>query len=471
MLTLLREEFPDITISKIRFLESQGLVNPERSPSGYRKFYDHDVERLRWVLRQQREHFLPLKVIRDRLVAEGKVAPTGAAEPAVATEEGAATGAVAPADVPAARHGPARSPQADDRHSPLVRVPAETRPVPTHVGTNGDAGSLPAAEPALALSPVAAMANASGGAHATSEVTAEPEPALGAAPAPDPRPATPTAATPTRPRPVRPCPSRTRGPRPPPPRPPPRPTPPQPGRPRPTEAAPDARRPHANCPRARRHRARDAGPHHARARVQPGAAPTPGPATPGRTAGRGDARGRNHARCGRARHRAHARDHRPPADGRWWWQDRWGPGVLLAPLAGFGRHRTRRRQRRWDPDGPGRRGRAAQRGRPAASRPRAEHPAPATARADRPGPTDEAAPAPGTSSPSAGTDTRASGDVAMAVPPAPRPPARHAAPPGGASPVATGASGVSLTLDELSAATGLSADETPPLQSFSWSAP
>ena len=67
VLTLLREEFPDVTISKIRFLESQGLVNPERSPSGYRKFFDHDVERLRWVLRQQREHFLPLKVIRDRL--------------------------------------------------------------------------------------------------------------------------------------------------------------------------------------------------------------------------------------------------------------------------------------------------------------------------------------------------------------------------------------------------------------------
>ncbi len=72
VLTLLREEFPDVTISKIRFLESQGLVNPERSPSGYRKFFEPDVERLRWVLRQQREHFLPLKVIRDRL-AEGNL--------------------------------------------------------------------------------------------------------------------------------------------------------------------------------------------------------------------------------------------------------------------------------------------------------------------------------------------------------------------------------------------------------------
>ncbi len=71
VLSLLREEFPDVTISKIRFLESQGLVDPERTPSGYRKFYDHDVDRLRWILRQQREHFLPLKVIRGRLSDQG----------------------------------------------------------------------------------------------------------------------------------------------------------------------------------------------------------------------------------------------------------------------------------------------------------------------------------------------------------------------------------------------------------------
>ena len=71
VLTLLRAEFPDITISKIRVLESQGRVSPQRSPSGYRKFYDEDVERLRYVLLQQREHFLPLKVIRDRLNGDG----------------------------------------------------------------------------------------------------------------------------------------------------------------------------------------------------------------------------------------------------------------------------------------------------------------------------------------------------------------------------------------------------------------
>jgi DNA-binding transcriptional MerR regulator len=67
VLNQLRDEFSDITISKIRFLESQGLVDPERTPSGYRKFYPADVERLRYILREQREHFLPLKVIKERL--------------------------------------------------------------------------------------------------------------------------------------------------------------------------------------------------------------------------------------------------------------------------------------------------------------------------------------------------------------------------------------------------------------------
>ncbi len=67
VLNELRPEFHDVTISKIRFLESQGLIAPERTPSGYRKFARTDVERLRWILAQQRDHFLPLKVIKDRL--------------------------------------------------------------------------------------------------------------------------------------------------------------------------------------------------------------------------------------------------------------------------------------------------------------------------------------------------------------------------------------------------------------------
>ena len=69
VLALLSGEFPDVTISKIRFLESQGLIAPERTPSGYRKFYDSDVERLRWILTQQKDNFLPLKVIREELDA------------------------------------------------------------------------------------------------------------------------------------------------------------------------------------------------------------------------------------------------------------------------------------------------------------------------------------------------------------------------------------------------------------------
>lgn len=67
VLKVLREEFPDVTISKIRFLEAEGLIEPERTPSGYRKFSGEDVSRLRYILRAQRDHFMPLKVIRQRL--------------------------------------------------------------------------------------------------------------------------------------------------------------------------------------------------------------------------------------------------------------------------------------------------------------------------------------------------------------------------------------------------------------------
>jgi DNA-binding transcriptional MerR regulator len=93
VLAELRDEFPDITISKIRFLESQGLVNPERTPSGYRKFYEGDLTRLRWILHQQKVHFLPLKVIKERLdqVAPGDEAllePTPPANLASETPEG-----------------------------------------------------------------------------------------------------------------------------------------------------------------------------------------------------------------------------------------------------------------------------------------------------------------------------------------------------------------------------------------------
>ncbi len=78
VLNQLKEDFADITISKIRFLESEGLIDPERTSSGYRKFYQRDVDRLRRILKLQRDEYLPLRVIRERLAegdGEAKVSP------------------------------------------------------------------------------------------------------------------------------------------------------------------------------------------------------------------------------------------------------------------------------------------------------------------------------------------------------------------------------------------------------------
>jgi DNA-binding transcriptional MerR regulator len=77
VLGILLEEFPDVTISKIRFLESQGLINPERTPSGYRKFYEPDVDLLRVILNEQKQNYLPLRVIKDRLETGEIADPTG----------------------------------------------------------------------------------------------------------------------------------------------------------------------------------------------------------------------------------------------------------------------------------------------------------------------------------------------------------------------------------------------------------
>ncbi len=69
VLKILTEDFPDVSISKIRFLESEGLITPERAPSGYRKYSDADIDRLRYILDVQKKHYLPLKVIREHLEA------------------------------------------------------------------------------------------------------------------------------------------------------------------------------------------------------------------------------------------------------------------------------------------------------------------------------------------------------------------------------------------------------------------
>jgi DNA-binding transcriptional MerR regulator len=82
VLSRLRAEFPDVSVSKIRFLESEGLIEPARSPSGYRRFDEADVERLRYILTAQRDQYLPLRVIKERLVppSDGAV-PAAGAEP------------------------------------------------------------------------------------------------------------------------------------------------------------------------------------------------------------------------------------------------------------------------------------------------------------------------------------------------------------------------------------------------------
>lgn len=81
VLDLLRPDFPDVTISKIRFLEAEGLVTPQRSASGYRRFTAYDCARLRFILTAQRDHYLPLKVIKSQLDAQsdGELPQAGSA--------------------------------------------------------------------------------------------------------------------------------------------------------------------------------------------------------------------------------------------------------------------------------------------------------------------------------------------------------------------------------------------------------
>lgn len=107
VLDLLRPDFPDVTISKIRFLEAEGLVTPQRAASGYRRFTAYDCARLRFILTAQRDHYLPLKVIRAQLDAlpDGELPAIGSpyGVPRLVSVDGAAAeadpGAVAPTRV------------------------------------------------------------------------------------------------------------------------------------------------------------------------------------------------------------------------------------------------------------------------------------------------------------------------------------------------------------------------------------
>lgn len=182
VLATLRDEFPDITISKIRFLESQGLIDPERTPSGYRKFYGPDIDRLRWILHQQKENFLPLKVIKGRLEDAGPDelpvdAPDAPPENASAkaggakaspsksgrrgtpgragAKAGAHTGPASSADKPAARRGKANAAPSKSRSK--ARRPTGDAPtlalddgVDDDLDANDDDNSLTRAELAKA---------------------------------------------------------------------------------------------------------------------------------------------------------------------------------------------------------------------------------------------------------------------------------------------------------------------------------
>jgi DNA-binding transcriptional MerR regulator len=146
----LRGDFPDISVSKIRFLESQGLITPERSPSGYRQFSDTDLELLRWILLQQRDHYLPLKVIRRRLKDGDGPGPDGAS--------GDAPGA---ADVAAEASAPARVAAAtmavEEARLTLPEPPAPAEDDVWLVSDGPDPASAPTPASATAPAPRAAV--------------------------------------------------------------------------------------------------------------------------------------------------------------------------------------------------------------------------------------------------------------------------------------------------------------------------
>jgi DNA-binding transcriptional MerR regulator len=154
VLAELRDEFPDVTISKIRFLESQGLIDPERTPSGYRKFYDRDLTRLRWILHQQKEHFLPLKVIKERLDQLGPDDELPLDEPPVADVDPTPDGeASLPEPIPPEHDQLALQGSSDPAPRPSTPPPSVVRPrvpsfVPTLAADDGDEAHRSGAAPA-----------------------------------------------------------------------------------------------------------------------------------------------------------------------------------------------------------------------------------------------------------------------------------------------------------------------------------
>jgi DNA-binding transcriptional MerR regulator len=148
VLGALRDDFPDVTISKIRFLESEGLVSPQRTPSGYRKFSRADVDRLRYVLTAQRDHYLPLRVIKEHLDAldRGLPVPRAGSPAAPAPAAGGAHGDAGRPD-PASPDPASPDPASPDPASPDPASPDPASPDPASPEAGSpDAGPLDAAD-------------------------------------------------------------------------------------------------------------------------------------------------------------------------------------------------------------------------------------------------------------------------------------------------------------------------------------
>src|SRR4051812_41469155 len=153
VLATLRGDFPDITISKIRFLESQGLIDPERTPSGYRKFRDGDVARLRWILHQQKDNFLPLKVIKSRLDDAGPDGLPEDLEPADAAAAVATEPEPEPEPAPRPKPAKARATKAKKTTTKVAGAPS---------GARRAAPSVPSATPPAFEAPMLPLDDAPG---------------------------------------------------------------------------------------------------------------------------------------------------------------------------------------------------------------------------------------------------------------------------------------------------------------------
>jgi DNA-binding transcriptional MerR regulator len=140
VLALLLEEFPDVSISKIRFLESQGLIAPERTPAGYRKFTAAEIERLRFILREQKDNFLPLRVIRDRLEGESS---DGLLRPEDVTDPSMPRGIRMPSgDHPSARGGNSKVSTTKASTTSTLKSQSRSTPVETSASDNEHRGDV-----------------------------------------------------------------------------------------------------------------------------------------------------------------------------------------------------------------------------------------------------------------------------------------------------------------------------------------